>query len=176
MIIWINGPFGVGKTTTARRLVKRVPNSTLINVEKIGSLIRGLVPRELRSADWQHDPLWPDLNVRVLTSLDRRAAGPIVVPMTLWEPLIFDGIVGELRSSGIEVRHFALMAPLEVLTRRMRKHLWIQPSARAWRRAMAEPCLQALKSEQFALHVDASGPVDVVVDTVLTQSGLVEER
>lgn len=175
MIIWINGPFGVGKTATARTLVKRVPNSTLVNVEKIGSLIHGLVPRELRAADWQHDPLWPELNVRVLKSLDRRASGPIVVPMTLWEPAIFDGIVGELRSSGIDVRHFALMAPSEVLTRRIRRHIWIQPGARAWRHTMAEPCLAALEGEQFALHVDATEPVEVVVDTLLAHSGLAQD-
>ena len=36
MIILINGPFGIGKTTTARLLVRRLPGAVVYNPEHTG--------------------------------------------------------------------------------------------------------------------------------------------
>lgn len=36
MIIWINGPYGVGKSTLAEALQQKLPNSFLFDAEQIG--------------------------------------------------------------------------------------------------------------------------------------------
>ncbi len=43
MIVFINGTFGVGKTTAAERLVVRLPGSLLFDAELVGSLLRRIV-------------------------------------------------------------------------------------------------------------------------------------
>jgi adenylylsulfate kinase-like enzyme len=40
VIVWLNGPFGVGKTTTARALVDVLPGSRLLDPEHVGLLLR----------------------------------------------------------------------------------------------------------------------------------------
>ena len=44
MIVWINGAFGAGKTTTARELIELIPNSTLFDPEDIGAAVVRLLP------------------------------------------------------------------------------------------------------------------------------------
>ena len=39
MIIWLNGTFGAGKTTTARQLVQRLANTRLFDPELVGYLL-----------------------------------------------------------------------------------------------------------------------------------------
>ncbi len=43
MIIWINGPFGAGKTTLAERLRDRRPKSLIFDPEEIGFVVKGVV-------------------------------------------------------------------------------------------------------------------------------------
>ncbi|MDG3135252.1 adenylyl-sulfate kinase [Streptococcus suis] len=40
MIIWLNGPFGVGKTTLANILHKRIENSYLYDPELLGDFLQ----------------------------------------------------------------------------------------------------------------------------------------
>ncbi|MEW2546658.1 hypothetical protein AB0910_12900 [Streptomyces sp. NPDC047002] len=40
MIIWVNGPFGGGKTTTARLLHRQLPTSLITDPEEIGFVLR----------------------------------------------------------------------------------------------------------------------------------------
>ena len=44
MIVWINGTFGAGKTSTARELVDLIPQSTLFDPELIGGALCRLLP------------------------------------------------------------------------------------------------------------------------------------
>jgi adenylylsulfate kinase-like enzyme len=53
MIIWINGTFGSGKTTTAYELHKRVENSFVFDSERFGFVLMKNVPKEIAKADFQ---------------------------------------------------------------------------------------------------------------------------
>lgn len=103
MLIWINGPFGVGKTTVARRLVKCLDGVRLVDPEQIGFMLRQVwtapdVP------DFQDLPIWRQLTIDLLAAAaaDGRT---IVVPMSLGNPLYFEEIVGGLRRRGVDVHH-----------------------------------------------------------------------
>jgi hypothetical protein len=57
MVIWLNGTFGAGKTTTARQLVGRLANARHFDPELVGDLlVAALDDHEFR--DFQDLPPW----------------------------------------------------------------------------------------------------------------------
>jgi hypothetical protein len=155
MIVWINGAFGAGKTSVARRIVERRPGAMLFDPEQIGFLLRRLLPRA-DVADFQDLPLWRELTGRLIAEAAAGAAGPIVVPMTIARKDSLDEIVGGLRRRGLEVRHFTLVVRAETLRRRLWRRLdW--PASRRWAMARVEGCVEALADQVFAEHVETEG-------------------
>ena len=106
MILWINGPFGSGKTTLAEELSKKLPRSFIFDPEIIGSLIQR-VPF-WRSKDFQDIPLWRTLVVVTLKSLQRFYPGTILVPMTLIESNNVHGILNNLSTCDQNLIHVFL--------------------------------------------------------------------
>ncbi len=62
-IVWINGSFGVGKSSTAAALVDGRQDALLFDPELLGALLRQLLPPELQREDFQDIPLWRRLTV-----------------------------------------------------------------------------------------------------------------
>ncbi|MEV5780707.1 NUDIX domain-containing protein [Streptomyces sp. NPDC048448] len=118
MIVWINGAFGAGKTTTARELIDLIPNSTLFDPEVIGGgLTKLLPPKHLAEVgDFQDLPIWRRLVVDTAAAMLAELGGVLVVPMTLLRQEYRDEIFGGLASRRIEVRH-VLLAPAETILR-----------------------------------------------------------
>jgi hypothetical protein len=155
MIIWLNGAFGAGKSSVARRIIALRPGATLFDPEQIGFLLRRLLPGA-GGDDFQDLPLWRELTVRLLGEAETASAGPVIVPMTLVEPGYFEEIVGRLRAKGVELRHFTLSVSAETLRRRLWRRLdW--PASKRWALARVDPCVGALAGEMFAEHIDAEG-------------------
>ena len=147
MIIWLNGPFGVGKTQVAHELRERLPGGFVFDPEEIGFALAKVTPRERQTGDFQDLPLWRAFTRQALEDVAVRAQGPVIVPMTLVEPLYFAEVVGVLRASGLEVRHFALLAGREVILRRLRGRL---DGPGSWPARQLDRCLEALQDDRFA--------------------------
>ncbi|MFF3707126.1 NUDIX hydrolase [Streptomyces phaeochromogenes] len=118
MIVWINGAFGAGKTTTARELIDLIPNSTLFDPELIGAGLTQLLPakRLAEVGDFQDLPIWRRLVVDTAAAMLAELGGVLVVPMTLLRQEYRDEIFGGLASRRIAVRH-VLLAPAETILR-----------------------------------------------------------
>ncbi|MFE7834854.1 NUDIX domain-containing protein [Streptomyces sp. NPDC057474] len=118
MIVWINGAFGAGKTTTARELIELIPNSTLFDPEVIGGALTHMLPakRLAEVGDFQDLPSWRRLVVDTAAALLAELGGTLVVPMTLLRQEYRDEIFGGLASRRIPVRHL-LLAPAETILR-----------------------------------------------------------
>jgi AAA domain len=117
MIIFINGPFGIGKTTTARLLVERIPSALLYDPEHVGALLRATISWLERVNDYQDFRLWPILTVagaRLLSSRRR-----LVIPMTVLRRDRFDFITSRLRKGCPDLLCVRLTAPREVLRQRI---------------------------------------------------------
>ncbi|MEU9780655.1 NUDIX domain-containing protein [Streptomyces phaeochromogenes] len=118
MIVWINGAFGAGKTTTARELIDLIPNSTLFDPELIGAGLTQLLPakRLAEVGDFQDLPIWRRLVVDTAAAMLAELGGVLVVPMTLLRQDYRDEIFGGLASRRIAVHH-VLLAPAETILR-----------------------------------------------------------
>ncbi|MFE0641118.1 NUDIX domain-containing protein [Streptomyces sp. NPDC058877] len=118
MIVWINGTFGAGKSSTARELVDLIPNSTLYDPEVTGGGLRRLLPAKKLAevADYQDLPIWRRLVVDTAAALLAEVGGVLVVPMTLLRQEYRDEIFGGLAARRIDVRH-VLLTPEETILR-----------------------------------------------------------
>jgi 8-oxo-dGTP pyrophosphatase MutT (NUDIX family)/predicted kinase len=117
-VVWINGAFGAGKTTTARELIELIPHSTLFDPEVIGGALTHLLPpkRLAEVGDFQDLPIWRRLVVDTAAAMLAELGGTLVVPMTLLRQEYRDEIFGGLAARRITVRHL-LLAPAETILR-----------------------------------------------------------
>ncbi|MEU3949368.1 NUDIX domain-containing protein [Streptomyces sp. NPDC029526] len=118
MIVWVNGAFGAGKTTTARELIELIPNSTLFDPEVIGGALGHLLPPKhlAEVGDYQDLPIWRRLVIDTAAAMLAELGGTLVIPMTLLRQDYRDEIFGGLAARRIAVRH-VLLAPAETILR-----------------------------------------------------------
>ena len=164
MIIWINGPFGIGKTSVARELAVLLPDALVFDPEQIGVFVRGLLPTELQEDDFQDIALWRELTRHIADSISTLYDRPLIVPMTLVVRDYFIEIVGALQRSGIDVRHFTLLASRESILERHRG----RADYEVWGEQQLDRCLASLREPAFDVHVDTEGksPAEIAGEIV----------
>lgn len=173
MLLWINGPFGGGKTATAYELGRRLPGSVVCDPEYVGFGMHRMLPPGLRS-DFQDLPPWRQSVRYLLAHALRVHRGPVIVPMTLINAAYFDEIIGGLREGGADVRHFSLLAEPGVILRRIRERAWLlRLSHDRWAVDHLHQCLDRLRQPEFAEHVPTDGrSVAQVADAIAASAGL----
>ncbi|MER5262652.1 AAA family ATPase [Actinosynnema sp. NPDC002837] len=183
MLLWINGPFGGGKTQTAHELRRRLPGSFLSDPEHVGFALHRMTPPALRG-DFQDLASWRRGVVEVLDRAATGHDGVIVVPMTVVEPEYFREIVGGLRDRGHDVRHFALLAERETVVRRLRERVLghaaqvvlgkdVPLRRESFALRVLDRCLERLREPEFAEHVWTDHlTVAQVADRVAASAGL----
>ena len=172
-VIWLNGAFGVGKTTVARSLAANIPQALVFDPEKLGTVIEDVVPPRLRpTGDFQDVVSWRALTRTAVQSLVEEYARPLIVPMTLVDPRYFDEIVGELRRAGICLHHFALLASPKTIRRRLLMRL-NSPAGTWWALRQVDRCATALQSPAFDLRLPTEGvPVATLMARIRRDVGL----
>lgn len=163
MLIWVNGPFGGGKTQVAHELRRRAQGSVVCDPELVGFGLQRMTPPELRG-DFQDLASWRAGAHEVLHHALTTYPGHVIVPMTLIEPSYFEEVVGRLRGDGHRVHHFALLADRSVVLRRLReravgRHLqrltrpdWV-PGRESFAVSRLDRCLDQLRAPLFATHL-----------------------
>ncbi|MFI9308650.1 NUDIX hydrolase [Streptomyces triculaminicus] len=167
MIVWLNGAFSGGKTSTAKLLTELLPGSTLYDPEVTGGALRHLLPpRRLGEVgDYQDLPIWRRMVVDTAAALLAELGGVLVVPMTLLRQEYRDEIFGALASRRIPVRHVVLTVDETILRERIENRVEFpgdeerSESVRRWGRDHVVPYRQALTSwlGDDALAVDTAG-------------------
>ena len=153
MIVWLNGPFGVGKTAVARSLLEAKPEWALLDPEVRGA---ELVRRWPRIDDFQDLPDWREAVVE--DAVERVGTGDLVIPMTIWRLEYYRAIMDGLKGAA-EVRPFRLTASEASLRERILRDR-IEPGAVDWRLDRLDAGLQAFEDTAFGDHVgtDARTP------------------
>ena len=108
MILWLNGPFGGGKTTTAAELDALLPEAVVFDPEKIGEVIAPTLGGIEPVPDFQDWRPWRELVVAALTSLDRYTSRIVVAPQTVVVRQYWDEIMSGLAAADVDVRAFTL--------------------------------------------------------------------
>lgn len=153
-IIWLNGAFGIGKTQTAFELHSRIPHSFVFDPERIGFLLRKIIPSEISVGDFQNHRVWREFTYQGLQYVSENFSGTIIVPMTIVESLYFDETITALRLKGLEVHHFTLIASRDTIHRRLRRR---GDGNNSWNARQLDRCLISLSEEKFAVHLDTEG-------------------
>lgn len=148
MIIWINGPFGVGKTQVSHELCRRIPNSFIYDPENIGYIIRKNYPIELYKNDFQDYKIWRKINRDILEDLNREYNGIIIIPMTIYN---YDYLSEITDIENIEIKHITLLASKENILKRLNKRL---EGKNSWAWDKLDICLENLKKEEFNEHIN----------------------
>lgn len=111
MVYWINGPYGVGKSTVAEVLQKELPKAHIFDAEEVGNAIRDNFPEESKySIIFEGYSLWRETNYKLLKEIYERYDGDIIVPMTLTLPESYEEIIKCLMDSDIKVKYVILDA------------------------------------------------------------------
>lgn len=163
MLLWINGPFGGGKTQTAHELHRRLPGSVVCDPEHAGFGLRRMLPPELRG-NFQDLASWRQGVVEVLDLTLTEHDGVVIAPMTVTDFGYFDETVGLLREKGHDVRHFTLLAERGTVLKRLRErgfgHLLRYVGGKdaplrreSWAVQQLDHCLERLREPEFAEHL-----------------------
>ncbi|MEU1259910.1 AAA family ATPase [Streptomyces chartreusis] len=163
MLLWINGPFGGGKTQTAHEIQRRLPGSVICDPEHAGFGLRRTLPPELR-ADFQDLTSWRQGVVEVLDLALSKHDGVVIAPMTVTNSDYFAETVGRLGELGHDVRHFSLLAQRETVLKRLRErgfgHLLQRVAGKnaglrreSWAVRQLDHCLERLREPEFAEHL-----------------------
>jgi cytidylate kinase len=170
LIIWLNGTFGSGKTTTAYELQKRVPNSFVYDPERFGYVLMANIPKEMSKEDFQDYTIWRESNYALLKQVAEGYKGIIIVPMTLTNELYFEDIIGRLKADGIEVKHYTLAASPQTVQKRLRKRL---EGKNSWAYQQIDKRLELLANNAFKEHIQTDRKtIEEVVETIAHRSGI----
>ena len=170
MILLLNGAFGIGKTTVARALVRRLPRAVLYDPEIIGIVLQRaarLMGRKVE--DFQDLRLWRRLTI-VALRLVRLAWPNVIVPMAFSNPAYLQEIRAGIARFEPEHVHFCLVAPLDVVHKRLGTRRLADDDA-AWQYRRAAECCAVHHDPAFAIQVNAADRgVDAIADDIVNRS------
>ena len=178
MLIWINGAFGSGKTLVAHELHRRLRTAHISDPELLGVAMHKTLPDQA-GQDFQDLSQWRSAVLATLAQADRSCESPLIVPMTIVREDYFDEIIGGLRTTGIDVRHYALTATRETLQARLRLRgggrvlRQLLGRDETWAIEQIDRCVTALGGGRYATHVptDQQTP-DEIVEAIAVDAGL----
>ncbi|MEU3998493.1 AAA family ATPase [Streptomyces fungicidicus] len=155
MIVWLNGTHGAGKTTTGPLVQQLLPDSRVLDAEKVGETLMDITPGLPGTDNFQHWPPWRTLVVETARRVLEYTGGTLVMPMTVLVERYWREISTGLAQHAIPVRHFVLHADQSTLRDRIEGDTVLGPSS--FRLAHLEPYAEAARTW---LHREAE-----VVDT-----------
>lgn len=149
MVIWLNGSFGVGKTTIANELLKKLTGGFLYDSENLGAFLRDNL--KYNYSDYQDYPFFRQFNYEIIKDLENNYKY-VIIPMTLINRAYYDEIIGKLINSGINVKCFILTANKEVINNRLDN----RPETTPWSYEQVDKCLEAFKEDISGEKIDTS--------------------
>lgn len=168
MIIWINGAFGSGKTSSAFELKRRLPNSFVYDPENIGYFIRENIPKELHKSNFQDHEQWRTFNYEMLKYIFYTYDGTIIVPMTIFNAQYYEEIIQKLIDEGIPLKHYILYADKSTLLKRLNKRL---ERGETWTKSQIDRCIEVFNTEITEEKIITDNKsIDLVVEEIAKRS------
>jgi hypothetical protein len=131
VIVWLNGTFGVGKTTTARALVDALPDARVFDSETVGYMLRHVL-HTVAVGDFQEWTPWRRLVVETAAQVLDYVGGTLVVPQSVLVEAYWEELRSGLAQRGVPVHHVVLHADEDTLVGRIDADT-VEVGARQWR-------------------------------------------
>ena len=168
MIIWLNGSFGVGKTTLANLLHQEIPNSILYDPELLGDFFQENLPKAVCPEDFQDYPIWRQTTVQIIRDLATKTGQVIIVPMTVFKKEYCQEIIEQGLIEDMCVQHYILVAEKETILDRLNKRTQENNN---WALKHLDNCLQAFEDQIPGRKIDTDGlRPDEVAASILKDS------
>ena len=151
-IYWINGPYGVGKSTVANLLKGRLTKAYIFDPEQVGNSIRDNYPSEMFKETFEEYPLWLETNYKLLSDIYEKYDGDIIVPMTLLREESYLQIIKRLQDNGANVMYIFLDGDEQTLYHRMVE--LGREEVDGWCVKHIPACLKVQEEEKYAKHID----------------------
>lgn len=156
MIVWLNGTFGVGKTTTSGKLVTDDDQLRHFDPEWVGYMLTNNLP-DHAVTDFQQYPSWRRLVPLVADEIIQFTGQYLVAAQSVLVEEYWHGITKGLANLGHEVFHVVLVVDADTLHARIDSDQEEPVRIRPWRHRHVEVYQSALTWLRPA--------ADLVVDT-----------
>ncbi|MFW2491951.1 AAA family ATPase [Clostridium chromiireducens] len=166
MIIWINGAFGSGKSTTAELLHSKIEFSHIFDPEQVGYFLWDSFPKEMKEkGDFQDLEIWRSINYQIIKHMHDNYNGVLIIPMTITDINYYNQIIGQLIENGVEVYHFILNADKENIKSRL---ICRGECENSWAKQQIDRCLQAFERDINGEKINTNSlNVEQVVNVIM---------
>jgi broad-specificity NMP kinase len=173
VIIWLNGTFGVGKTTAAELICDRT-KWRMFDPEHVGYMLAANL-RDIEFNDFQHLPPWRSLVPAVAKQIQHFTGSPALVAV---QTVLVEGYWNELKSNlvdhGLRVFHVLLDCDADELRRRIQADE-VERQAEEWRfdhipkfHAAREWLTRSADTVVDTTHITPEDVAQLVVDAAST--------
>lgn len=119
MIIWLNGTFGAGKTTTATYLAGRLANARHFDPEQVGYLLRETLD-DHEFKDFQDLPPWRELVPVFTESIARFTGQHLIAVQTVLREDYWRELTEGFQRTPLDIFHVLLHVDSDVLAERIK--------------------------------------------------------
>ena len=164
MIIWINGAFGVGKTSVSLELSNILENSIVYNPENMGLFLRENLG--YKKDDYQDYELFKKINYYVIKDLAQHFKN-VIVPMTITNKKIYEMIIEKL-SKNIKTKHIILIGNKKTIKNRLDSRI----DSTEWSYKQIERCIKAFETGITGNLIDTNDrSIKEIVEEILNLLG-----
>ena len=110
MHVWVNGPFGIGKSSAADELARARPGCRHFDAEQVGSMLTANLA-DIPLRDFQDLPSWRRLVPIVAGEVAAFTGQSLVIVQTVLDEECWRQLSAGLRSQQLDVVHVVLDAP-----------------------------------------------------------------
>lgn len=152
MVIWINGAYGSGKSSLAKKIKELNSNFIIFDAEEVGNAIRNNMEEVDYKIEFPEYPIWREFVVKLIIEIKKISKKNILVPMTILNKNYMDEIKEELENYGVDFVTFILDVNEDDITKRLINR---EEEENSWCSKQTLRCIKLLPTTS-GIHLDGS--------------------